>query len=103
MNKLKKISIALATAAIVAGGGLMLNHKQAKADVLKRVDGRDRYATAVGISKQLYPVTPTMKTDAVVLVSGETYADALAAAPLASAVSGPVLLTKKNKTPDVSV
>jgi len=51
--------------------------------------GPDRYATAILVSKAAYPGT----APAVVLAKGDDFPDALAAAPLARAYNGPVILT----------
>ncbi|MBU2604175.1 MAG: cell wall-binding repeat-containing protein [Actinobacteria bacterium] len=51
--------------------------------------GPDRYETAIMVSKQTYPGT----APAVVLAKGDDFPDALAAAPLAYAYNGPVILT----------
>lgn len=54
-----------------------------------RISGNDRYETSVSISKENYS-----KADTVVLANGIVYADALAAAPLASLNSAPMLLSE---------
>jgi putative cell wall-binding protein len=51
--------------------------------------GKDRYETSVMISNAAYPDG----APAVFLVKGDNFPDALAAAPLASAYGGPVVLT----------
>ncbi len=51
--------------------------------------GSDRYETAILVSKQAYPGG----APAVVLAKGDDFPDALAAAPLAVAYGGPVILT----------
>jgi putative cell wall-binding protein len=56
---------------------------------LKRYSGIDRYATSAMAATGAF----TTGTDAVVLVSGENYADGLSAAGLAGTVAGPVMLT----------
>ncbi len=60
-----------------------------------RISGNDRYETSVAISKANYSTA-----DTVVLANGVVYADALAAAPLASLNSAPILLSEsKNISP----
>jgi len=51
--------------------------------------GTDRYQTAILISKHAYPTG----APAVFLVKGDNFPDALAAAPLAAAYGGPVVIT----------
>nr|WP_314278693.1 cell wall-binding repeat-containing protein [uncultured Peptostreptococcus sp.] len=59
-----------------------------------RVAGMSRYATAAKISSTNYT-----KADSVILANGYKDADALAAAPLASSMSAPILLTKADAIP----
>lgn len=56
---------------------------------VERLSGRDRYATAIAVSRTGWPST----APAVVLATGEDYPDALAAATLAGTAGGPLLLT----------
>jgi len=53
------------------------------------ITGTDRYATAILISQKAYP----KGAPAVFVVKGDNFPDALAAAPLATAYGGPVILT----------
>ncbi|MGQ0616075.1 MAG: cell wall-binding repeat-containing protein [Acidimicrobiia bacterium] len=62
-----------------------------------RIAGADRYATAVALSQVAYPSS----APAVVVASGETFADGLVAGPLAARLGGPVLLTARDALPDV--
>ena len=57
-----------------------------------RREGPDRYATAVAVSRASHPGTATT----VVVASGETYPDALAAGPVAAAAGGPLLLVPRD-------
>jgi putative cell wall-binding protein len=59
-----------------------------------RVNGVDRYRTAIEISKANFFTAQT-----VVLASGQGFADALAAAPLAGLYDAPILLTTRTKLP----
>jgi putative cell wall-binding protein len=52
------------------------------------IAGKDRYATAIAISKLGFP----NGASAVVLAAGDTFSEAICAAPLAAAYGGPVLL-----------
>ncbi len=61
--------------------------------------GSNRFETAVLISKKCFP--NGAKT--VVIVSGETYADALVSAPLANSFNAPVLLTAKSGLDDATL
>ncbi len=58
--------------------------------VQTRISGVDRYATSAAVALKAYATTGT---NHVVLVSGESFADGLAASGLAGSVGGPVLLT----------
>lgn len=54
-----------------------------------RVSGTDRYLTAAAISRLNFPYG----ADTVVIASGATFADALAASPLAGVYGAPILIT----------
>ncbi|CAM3508026.1 MULTISPECIES: N-acetylmuramoyl-L-alanine amidase [Bacillus] len=73
--------------------GLILFVPIALADnSVKRVGGNSRYGTAVEISKQTYSTASTA-----VIVSGNAYADAIVAAPLAYQKNAPLLYTTTDK------
>lgn len=55
-----------------------------------RYAGNNRYSTAVEISK-----ANTQESDFVIIASGTSYADALAAVPLADSIKAPILLSSK--------
>ncbi|MFO0704996.1 MAG: cell wall-binding repeat-containing protein [Candidatus Andersenbacteria bacterium] len=57
----------------------------------------NRYSTAVGVSQRRFPQQDTAPR--VYLASGQAFADALAAAPLTSKSSAPLLLTAADKLP----
>lgn len=57
----------------------------------RRLSGRDRYATSVKIAEDAYT-----EVKYIIITSGETYPDALSAAPLANLLKAPILLTSKN-------
>jgi putative cell wall-binding protein len=62
----------------------------------QRIAGANRYQTSVDLSKAAYPDgAPTA-----VLVSGESFADGLAAGPLAALGKGPILLTERDVAPE---
>ncbi|TFV83808.1 cell wall-binding repeat-containing protein [Microbacterium sp. dk485] len=60
-----------------------------------RLDGRDRYETAVAVSRASFP----KGTSTVYLVVGTDFADALAAAPLAANKDAALLLTRSTALP----
>lgn len=62
-----------------------------------RLDGPDRYATAVAISRASFAAP----VDAVFLASGESFPDALAGGPAAARLEAPLLLTQHDEVPDV--
>lgn len=57
----------------------------------RRLAGATRYQTAVDVSRSQFPTG----APAIVIASGRDWPDALAAAPLAAAVGGPLLLTDR--------
>lgn len=63
--------------------------------VVKRVYGSDRYNTAVALSKLGYPGTAPV----VYVATGANFPDALAAAPAAATLGGPLLLSAVDKLP----
>ncbi|MCX7926596.1 MAG: cell wall-binding repeat-containing protein, partial [Candidatus Omnitrophica bacterium] len=63
-------------------------------DLNKRIYGIHRYATAASVSREKF-----VSSKYVVIVSGESYADALYAVPLARALRAPILLTRKTGLP----
>lgn len=67
----------------------LLNFKVSAAPVIDRIGGADRYETSVKISQSNWK-----ESKYVVLVSGESFADALCAAPLAKKYDAPILLTE---------
>ncbi|WP_160721958.1 cell wall-binding repeat-containing protein [Isachenkonia alkalipeptolytica] len=70
----------------------------------QRVDGGNRYETAVNIAKEAYPDG----TDTVIIARGDSVdgepqiVDALAASVLAGSVDAPILLTQTDRIPDVT-
>jgi len=58
----------------------------------QRLSGASRYETSIQISKQGWKVS----SDTVILASGNSFADALCAAPLAKLKNAPILLTAGN-------
>src|SRR5450755_629397 len=63
-----------------------------------RVQGSDRYATAAAIARTAFP----SKASSVVVASGVSFPDALAASYLAGVVDGPILLTDPLELPSVT-
>lgn len=65
---------------------------------MERIYGNTRYDTAVRVSASAFPST----APAVVLASGEDYADALTGSALAGAADGALLLTASGALPDAT-
>ncbi len=64
------------------------------APTVKRIQGDDRYVTAINISKAGFTSAKT-----VFVATGQDYPDALSAAPVAAKQGAPLLLTLKNSLP----
>jgi putative cell wall-binding protein len=64
--------------------------------VMDRFAGENRYDTAMRISQASFSAG---SADSIVLATGENFADALAAAPLAGSYGAPVLLTRRDTLP----
>lgn len=69
----------------------------AQAVTFERLWGQDRYETAVRIAEAY--AAERASGDTVIIASGVAFADALSAAPLASVLSAPVLLTPPDRLP----
>ena len=72
-----------------------------------KIEGTDRYATAVKLAKEVDLIGGRGVTKNIVLVNGDALVDGLAAAPLAGYLSAknnntqaPILLTEKNELPN---
>ena len=63
-----------------------------------RIEGEDRYETAVKIAKEQYPNGLENKT--VILATGQNFADALTANGLTNIYQAPILLTKTDNIPE---
>ncbi|WP_417898871.1 cell wall-binding repeat-containing protein [Bacillus haimaensis] len=73
---------------------------------IERLRGTDRYITAIETSKKMYPTgfAEDKEEKTVVLATGEQFADALSAGPLASkSGSAPILLTKPGMLNEASL
>lgn len=62
---------------------------------IPRISGYDRYSTSANVSAQHF----SPGTDTVIVASGLDFPDALAAAPVAASLGGPVLLTHRDWLP----
>lgn len=62
---------------------------------VERVSGSNRYETALKLAEENW-----LRSDDMVLASGENSADALYGGPLASALKAPMILTPKDKLPE---
>lgn len=95
------------TDVIILGGPEVVSaHVEAEIDGLpgvgvERIAGSDVYATAVSVAEQVGPAArvPGPFRRAVLLATGEAFADALAAGPLAYAGKHPILLTRRDALP----
>lgn len=64
-----------------------------------RLAGPDRYATAAAVSAKAFPG----QRPVALLARGDLFADALAASALAGALEAPVLLSRRDRVPDVTM
>jgi putative cell wall-binding protein len=89
-NGRRSVAAVMAAALIASVLALVSAPAAANATVTQtRISGVDRYATSASVALKAY----ASGTNHVVLVSGESFADGLAASGLAGSVGGPVLLT----------
>lgn len=89
--KFKKIASCLAILAIVISSKVVFAADN-QSPKTERLQGIDRFETAANISKSGWQ----NGSDYVVIVSGETFPDALCSVPLAKKYNAPLLLTSKN-------
>ena len=85
---------------IVLGGDGVVSAKLATqlksyAGKIERLSGADRYATSAAIARSAFP----KGTSTVYIASGASFADALAAGPVAAKAQGPVLLVAQGGVP----
>lgn len=88
IKRLQKVTIAMLLTAMI----LPTTMSEAKSQNVYRIAGRTRIATSAEISKSVYS-----KSENVVLASGFSFADALSAGQLASALNAPLLLSSQDK------
>jgi len=72
--------------------------RPASARLVSRFAGDDRYGTATALAEAMWP-NPPYGNQQVFLASGENYADALAAAPVAALYDTTLLLTTRTRLP----
>lgn len=72
--------------------------KEGRKPLFPRIEGEDRYETAVKIAKEQYPKGLENKT--VILATGQNFADALTANGLTNIYQAPILLTKTDNIPE---
>lgn len=95
MNTIKKAALTLGSSLLFISG---IFAQPAFADTagnsfnFQRLSGVTRYETSIQISKQGWKVS----SDSIILASGNSFADALCAAPLAKLKNAPILLTAGN-------
>lgn len=83
------------TARDAAGNSTIMVRTYVVMPLEHRVEGTNRYETSVAVSKETNAIGQP-----VILATGEQFADALAAGPLAAKLSGTVLLTLPDRLPD---
>ncbi|WP_163249267.1 cell wall-binding repeat-containing protein [Clostridium niameyense] len=94
MSKEKTRALASATVVgLVLATAISTGNVQAAQGKVDRFDGANRYETAAKVAKSNWEAG---KTENVILVSGQGYADALSASLLAQKLNAPVLLTEKD-------
>lgn len=90
-----------AVVGMLALASISANATPVQAGEVERLAGSNRYETAAEVSRSSFPQAES--ANAVVVVSGEQYPDALAAGPVAASHVAPILLTNANAMPQVSM
>lgn len=88
---MKRLSKGLWITAILFLMGVISTPVFAQQMSVERIEGLNRYETAVELSKYTYKSSPI-----VIVATGENYPDALAGGTLAIQLDAPILLTQKN-------
>ncbi len=76
---------------VVGGENTISNESMAKISRARRISGQDRYQTSRIIHKEYYP-----DSENILISSGTTFADTVAATPLATAMKTNILLVKES-------
>ena len=92
----KFLGVILTASMVMSSFTPVLAEEQNKITV-DRISGSDRYETSAKISQRTFP----HQIEKIVLASGENFADILVAGSLANKENAPVLLTQKEKLPQV--
>jgi putative cell wall-binding protein len=97
-RKKRSFAAVLAAAMIASVLALIASPASATSAVTqKRLSGLDRYATAAAVAENAYP-----SASKAILVSGESFADALSSAGLAGSLGAPIFLTQQAALPAVT-
>ena len=92
---------------LVLGGDAAVSDEVVEAidaDVVERIEGEDRYATAAAIAGRIGPTIGTLAGESTALVAtGENFPDALAIGALAFRLHMPVLLVREGSVPESTV
>jgi putative cell wall-binding protein len=96
MKSKKILSLFLSLVLVFTALVFVPNHKAYAANKVQRIEGADRYKTAIAISKSAW-----VKSDNVVIATGSNFPDALSASPLAKQLDSPILLVGKQLDKDV--
>ena len=71
-------------------------------DYVDRIEGDDRYETAVAVARKSFDELNDEYPENVILATGEDFADALSANGLTKVFNAPILLTRKDGLPDAT-
>jgi len=95
MKKFKRVLASSTILALVLQTNIVGSNVKAYDGQVKRFEGNNRYETAAKLATFNWT-----KSDNIVLVSGEGYADALSASVLAKRLNAPIILTNPNNLND---
>jgi putative cell wall-binding protein len=100
-TKNQLIDLKVKTVYIIGGSGVIsndiLNNLHSIGITTKRIAGNDRYETSIAVAKEL---NGNDGTKGMFIVSGDTFEDALSAAPIASKLQYPIILVAKDSVPN---
>lgn len=97
-SSLRRAAAVIAVALAAGGLALVQPARAITPTETSRLEGADRYETAVAVANDTFPEG----ADNVILATGEDFADALASSGMAGALDAPVLLTLSDRLLDVT-
>lgn len=97
-SSLRRVAVGIAAILVIGGLALAQPARAVSPTETSRLEGTDRYETAVAVAKDTFPDGAPN----VILATGQKFADALASSGMAGALDAPILLTLSDRLLDVT-